>query len=137
MKSYTRGGICHPEIEFLDTELLDSHLLTDKVGETVTAKHLEKLEVVKIIYDNFDGAVAKKKMIYIMKDGEVKILTLQQLLLKSVAEFKYVYYLLRIETQATRSWSSMILKKTSKYDGNYTPVYLSYKGGNEEKYCCL
>ena len=71
-----------------------------------------------------------------MKDGNVKSFTLQQLLLKTVTELKYIHYLLRVENEVTRNWSFMILDvikrramtKDDYYNGDYVPVYRTYFG---------
>ena len=71
-----------------------------------------------------------------MKDGNVKCFTLQQLLLKTVIELKYIHYLLRVENKVTKNWSFMILDiikrraltKDDNYNGDYVPMYRTYLG---------
>lgn len=41
MEPFTRGEIGHTDTEFSDLGLLNSRSLTEKIGEVVTAKHLD------------------------------------------------------------------------------------------------
>lgn len=92
MEPFTRGGIGHTDAKFSNLELLDSHSLTNMSGEVVTASQLDKLEVVKIVNDCFDGAEIEEKMWYFMVNGEVKIVSREQLLMKPTKELKCVHY---------------------------------------------
>ena len=61
-------------------------------------------------------------------------------MIKSTKELKYVHYLLRIKNQVTKEWSEMILTTIRKrildggirYDGNYKPLYINFKGDEVE-----
>lgn len=74
MEPFTRGGIGHTYSKFSDLSLLDYQSRNDRMREIVTAIHLDRLEIVKNVNDDFDGVEAKEKIIYFMENGEVKIL---------------------------------------------------------------
>lgn len=67
----------------------DQHSLVDRVGEKLTVEHLNELEAVEIFYDCHDGAKKKEKLLYFTKDGSVKKMSIQELLLKSTKELKF------------------------------------------------
>ncbi|KAK1379443.1 hypothetical protein POM88_026187 [Heracleum sosnowskyi] len=94
MTSNTRGGIGHRDAEFLNIPHVDPHALTE-IGGILTSEHLNNLLAVDIVIDCHDGTEKKEKLLYFMKDGSVKVLTIQELLFKSTKELKYVHYLLR------------------------------------------
>lgn len=79
-------------------------------------------------------------MVYFLKGGSVEMITLQELLMKSTKELKYVHYLLKPKNQVYVSWSNMILNAIRKriqdgsknYDGNYAPLYISESGQEVE-----
>lgn len=52
--------------------------LVDKIGENLVVAHLNRLEAVKIILDSFDGA-KDKEMLYFLKSGEMKILSMEEI----------------------------------------------------------
>lgn len=60
--------------------------------------------------------------------------------MKSTKELKYVHYLLRVRNQTTKCWHDMILEtirrrildKVRRYDENYKPMYLDFKGEEVE-----
>lgn len=70
-----------------------------------------------------------------MKNKSVKKISLQELLVKSTKELKYVHYLLKAGNEVSKLWSRMILSTIRKrfvdgekrYYGNYTPLYLNTK----------
>lgn len=94
MASYTRGGIGSKEAELLEVAHVDHYSLVDSTGEKLTTDHLWKLEAVDIVADSHDSAKKVEKILYFMNDGSVKKMSLQQLLIKSTKELKYVHYLL-------------------------------------------
>lgn len=102
MQPFTRGGIGSKDAELIKILYADPHALTDRIGEKLTSSHLDKLEVVEIVHDHFDTADGKDKKIYFMADGSVKKLSIEELLVKSSKELKYVHYLLRVKNQVTR-----------------------------------
>lgn len=65
---------------------------------------------------------------------------IEELLIKSTKELKYVHYLLKVKNQVTKEWSEMILATIrrrfqdggNKYDGNYRPLYINLKGDEVE-----
>ncbi|KAL8102550.1 hypothetical protein AgCh_027165 [Apium graveolens] len=136
IKTRTRGGIGHSEMEVLRSDLLDTNTMTDNLGERISPSHLEKVEAVKIVYRKINDNDVREEILYFLRDGKVKCFTLQQLLMKTVTELKYIHYLLRVENSVTRNWSSMILEvirrrvmtKDDKYNGDYIPMYRTYTG---------
>ena len=136
IKSRTRGGIGHSSMEILESDLLDIDTLTENLGERISPSHLEKVEAVKIVHRKINDNDVREEILYFFRDGKVKSFTLQQLLMKTVTELKYIHYLLRVENKVTRNWSSMILEvirrrvmtKDDKYNGDYVPKYRTYTG---------
>ncbi|KAL8101171.1 hypothetical protein AgCh_033160 [Apium graveolens] len=136
IKSRTRSGIGHSNMEILRYDLLDINTLTENLGERISPSHLEKVEAVKIVHRKINDNNAREEILYFFKDGKVKNFTIQQLLMKNVTELKYIHYLLRVENSVTRNWSSMILEvirrrvmtKDDKYNGDYVPEYRTYTG---------
>ncbi|KAK1352207.1 hypothetical protein POM88_053471 [Heracleum sosnowskyi] len=138
MSSYTRGGIGHRDAEFLNMTYVDPYSLTE-IGGTLTSEHLNNLLTVDIVIDCHDGFEKKEKLLYFMKDGSVKILSIQDLLMKTTKELKYVHYLLRWKNQVCKVWSDMILSTirrrlngNSNFNGDYTPMYLNQRGQDVE-----
>jgi len=97
-------------MEILRSDLLDKNTLTENLGERVSPSHLEKVEAVKIVYRKINDNDVREEILYFLRDDKVKSFTLQQLLMKTVTELKYIHYLLRVENSVTRNWSSMILE---------------------------
>ncbi|KAK1379789.1 hypothetical protein POM88_026533 [Heracleum sosnowskyi] len=108
MPHNSRGGISHRDDEFLNLPYVDPHSLTD-IGGNLTSEHLNNLQVVDLVLDCHDGAEKKEKLLYFMKDGSVKKISIQELLVKSTKELKYVHYLLRCKNKVCKEWSDMIL----------------------------
>ena len=79
LQPHTRGGIGSTESEFLGIPYTDPHALVSKVGEKLTSAHLNKLEAVEIVHDIFDNASGKDKLIYFMKDGSSKKMSIEEL----------------------------------------------------------
>ncbi|KAK1402014.1 hypothetical protein POM88_001619 [Heracleum sosnowskyi] len=138
MSSYTRGGIGHRDAEFLNMTYVDPYSLTE-IGGTLTSENLNNLLAVDIVIDCHDGFEKKEKLLYFMKDGSVKILSIQDLLMKTTQELKYVHYLLRWKNQVCKVWADMILSTirrrldgNSNFDGNYIPMYLNQRGQDVE-----
>lgn len=61
---------------------MDHTHLTDKAGEPLFQKHLEKLILVQMIVDFFDGDGTQEKMLYFLEDETIFKLNEQDLLLK-------------------------------------------------------
>ncbi|KAK1357061.1 hypothetical protein POM88_050317 [Heracleum sosnowskyi] len=134
----SRGGIGHRNGEYLNMSYVDPYSLTE-IGGTLTSENLNNLLAVDIVIDCHDGFEKKEKLLYFMKDGSVKILSIQDLLMKTTQELKYVHYLLRWKNQVYKEWSDMILSTirrrldgNSNFDGNYTPMYLNQRGQDVE-----
>ncbi|KAK1369588.1 hypothetical protein POM88_035680 [Heracleum sosnowskyi] len=78
-------------------------------------------------------------ILYFMKDGSVKILCIQDLLMKATQELKYIHYLLRWKNKVCKEWSDMILSTIRRrldgnrnFNGNYTLMYLNQRGQDVE-----
>ncbi|KAK1387259.1 hypothetical protein POM88_015437 [Heracleum sosnowskyi] len=135
MPHNTRGGISFQDAEFINMSYIDPRALVDEIGERLTAEHLNKLQAVEIVLDCHDGAKEKEKLLYFMKDGCVKKMSIQELLIKSTKELKYVHYFLKKKNKVCKEWSGIILATIrqrfqdggKKYDGKYTPVYLNLR----------
>ncbi|KAK1358971.1 hypothetical protein POM88_043445 [Heracleum sosnowskyi] len=108
LSSNSRGGIRHRDGEYLNMSYVDPYSLTE-IGGTLTSENLNNLLAVDIVIDCHDGFDKKEKLLYFMKDGSVKILSIQDLLMKTTHELKYVHYLLRSKNQICKEWSDMIL----------------------------
>ncbi|KAK1387712.1 hypothetical protein POM88_015890 [Heracleum sosnowskyi] len=74
-----------------------------------------------------------------MEDGSVKILSIQDLLIKTTKELKYVHYLLKWKNEVCKVWSDMILSTIRRrflegknYTGDYTPMYLNLRDQDVE-----
>ncbi|KAL8091034.1 hypothetical protein AgCh_040216 [Apium graveolens] len=78
------GGIGHSGMETLWSDLLDTDILTDNLGERITPSHLEKVKAVKIVYMKINLGDVREEILYFLRDGKVKSFTLQQLLMKTV-----------------------------------------------------
>ncbi|KAK1387431.1 hypothetical protein POM88_015609 [Heracleum sosnowskyi] len=98
LSSNSRGGIGHRDAEYLNMSYVDPYSLTE-IGGTLTSENLNNLLAVDIVIDCHDGFEKKEKLLYFMKDGSVKILSIQDLLMKTTQELKYVHYLLRWKNQ--------------------------------------
>ena len=77
IKTRIRGGIGHPGMETLRSDLLDTDILTDNLDERVTPSHLEKVEAVKIVYRKINIGDVIEEIMYFLRDGKVKSFTLQ------------------------------------------------------------
>ncbi|KAK1360127.1 hypothetical protein POM88_044601 [Heracleum sosnowskyi] len=108
LTSNSRGGIGHRDVEYLNMSYVDPYSLTE-IGGTLTSKNLNNLLAIDIVIDCHDGFDKKENLLYFMKDGSVKILSIQYLLMKTTQELKYVHYLLRSKNQMCKEWSDMIL----------------------------
>ncbi|KAL8107977.1 hypothetical protein AgCh_024405 [Apium graveolens] len=136
IKSRTRGGIGHSNMEILRSDPLDTNTLIENLGERISPSHLEKVEAVKIVHRKIHDNNVREEILYFFRDGKVKSFTLKQLLMKTVTELKYIHYLLRVENSVTRNWSLMILEvirrrvmmKDDKYNGDYVPEYRTCTG---------
>ena len=84
VKSRTRGGIGHSDMEILRSDLLDTNTLTENLGERISPSHLEKVEAVKIVCRKINDNDVREEILYFFRDGKVKSFTLQQLLMKTV-----------------------------------------------------
>ncbi|KAK1356527.1 hypothetical protein POM88_049783 [Heracleum sosnowskyi] len=138
LSSNSRGGIGHRDAEYLNMSYVDPYSLTE-IGGTLTSENLNNLLAVEIVIDCHDGFDKKEKLLYFMKDGSVKILSIQDLLMKTTQELKYVHYLLRLKNQMCKVWSDMVLSTirrrldgNSNFNGNYTPMYLNQRGQHVE-----
>ena len=108
----------------------DRHFLMDRREDVLNADHLWNIEAVEVINDLHAGSEKIEKMIYFMKDGSVKILTHQELLIKSSKELMFVQYLLKKKEGVHENWNNMILSTIRRrgnmnYNGEYVPMYLN------------
>ncbi|KAK1365979.1 hypothetical protein POM88_041540 [Heracleum sosnowskyi] len=138
MTNNSRGGIGHRDAEYLNMPHVDPYALTE-IGGILTSEHLNNLLDVDIVIDCHDGTEKKEKLLYFMKDGSVKILSIQDLLVKTTKELKYVHYLLKWKNKVCKEWSDMILstirrrfQEGKNFNGNYTPMYLNLRGQDVE-----
>ncbi|KAK1368062.1 hypothetical protein POM88_034154 [Heracleum sosnowskyi] len=138
MANNSRGGIGHRDAEYLNTPHVDPYALTE-IGGNLTSENLNNLLSVDIEIDCHDSSEKKEKLFYYMKDGSVKILSIQDLLVKTTKELKYVHYLLRWKNEVCTVWSDMIfatirrrLDGNRNFNGNYTPMYLNQRGQDVE-----
>ncbi|KAK1371387.1 hypothetical protein POM88_037479 [Heracleum sosnowskyi] len=138
MPHNSRGGISHRDAEFINMSYVDPHALVE-IGGYLTSEHLNNLQAVDIVLDCHDGAEKKEKLIYFMKDGSVKRMSIQELLVKSTKELKYVHYLLKGKNEVCKEWSNIILSTIRQrfdggrnYDGEYTLMYLNLRGQEVE-----
>ncbi|KAL8097904.1 hypothetical protein AgCh_030861 [Apium graveolens] len=69
IKTRTRGGIDHPGMETLRSDLLDIDIMTDNLGERITPSHLEKVEAVKIVYRKINFGDVREEFLYFLRDG--------------------------------------------------------------------
>jgi len=84
VKSRTRGGIGHSDMEILRSDLLDTNTLTENLGERISPSHLEKVEAVKIVHRKINDNDVREEILYFFRDGKVKSFTLQHFLMKTV-----------------------------------------------------
>ncbi|KAK1390006.1 hypothetical protein POM88_018184 [Heracleum sosnowskyi] len=138
MANNSRGGIGHKDAEYLNTPHVDPYALTE-IGGILTSENLNNLSSVDIVIDCHDGSEKKEKLLYFMRDGSVKILSIQDLLVKTTKELKYVHYLLRWKNEVCKVWSDMILSTIRRrldgnrnFNGDYTPMYLNQRGQDVE-----
>ena len=138
LSSNSRGGIGHRDTEYLNMTYVDPYSLTE-IGGTLTSENLNNLLAVDIVIDCHDGFDKKEKLLYFMKDGSVKILSIQDLLMKTTQELKYVHYLLKRKNQVCKVWSDMILSTIRRrldgdrnFNGNYIPMYLNLRDQDVE-----
>ncbi|KAK1404093.1 hypothetical protein POM88_003698 [Heracleum sosnowskyi] len=138
MTNNSRGGIGHRDAEFLNIPHVDPYALTE-IGGILTSEHLNNLLAVDIVIDCHDGTEKKEKLLYFMRDGSVKILSIQDLLVKTTKELKYVHYLLKWKNKVCKEWSDIILSTIRRrfdegrnFNGDYTPMYLNLKDQDVE-----
>ena len=74
----------------------DPYPLTDKVGEAVTQKDLDKVESTQILVDTHDGTGDKEKMAIFPNNGRVYRISEADLLLKSLRELEHIHYMFEI-----------------------------------------
>ena len=83
-EAYDTTGLGHRK-EKLETSsastFIDPYPLTDKVGEVVTHKDLDKVESIQILIDTHDGAIDKEKMAIFLNNGRVYRISEADLLL--------------------------------------------------------
>ena len=111
-------------------------LLTATPDEVLTLDHLTRIEFVEIVHDKQDGIGKKEKMIYFLDNGTTRVLSVENLLIKTIKELKYVHYLLKVTDKVTEIWSIIILSNIKKRimdgDDSYTreciPAYTDLFG---------
>ena len=110
--------------------------LTATPDEVLTLDHLTRIEFVEIVHDKQDGIGKKEKMIYFLDNGTTRVLSVENLLIKTIKELKYVHYLLKVTDKVTEIWSIIILSNIKKRimdgDDSYTreciPAYTDLFG---------
>ncbi|KAL1811236.1 hypothetical protein ACET3Z_021301 [Daucus carota] len=110
------------------TTFRDPYPLTEKVGEAVTQKDLDKVESVQILMDTHDGPEDKEKIAIFLESGRVYRISEADLLLKSLRELEH-FHMLEIKNKATQRWSDLMKKTISekrrfygiKSDDEYIP----------------
>ena len=111
------------------TTFRDPYPLTEKVGEAVTQKDLDKVESVQILMDTHDGPEDKEKIAIFLESGRVYRVSEADLLLKSLRELEHFHYMLEIKNEATQRWSDLMKRTINekrrfygiKSDEEYTP----------------
>ncbi|KAL8091524.1 hypothetical protein AgCh_033954 [Apium graveolens] len=68
VKSRTRGGIDHSNMEILRTDLLNTNTLIENIGEIISPSHLEKVKAVKIVYRKINDNDVREE---ILKDSDL------------------------------------------------------------------
>ena len=113
-EAYDTTGLGHWK-EKLETSsaanFRDPYPLTDKVGEAVTQKDLDKIESVQILMDTHDGTGDKEKIAIFLNTGRVYKISEADLVLKSLRELEHIHYMLEIKNEATQRWSDL-MKRT-------------------------
>ena len=80
----------------------------------MTSDHLTRVEFVEIVHDTHDGVEKKEKMIYFLDDGTTRVLSMEDLMIKTTKELKYIHYHLIVTNKVTEIWSSIILSNMKK-----------------------
>ncbi|KAL8109147.1 hypothetical protein AgCh_025292 [Apium graveolens] len=83
-------------------------------GQEVIVDHLDRLEVVKIILDKYGGSEPEQKILLLLQNDQIQVLSLDKLMIMSTKELKYIHYLLRVEDETSSLWSNMILSNIRK-----------------------
>lgn len=112
--------------------LRDPYCLNDQSGEALTQKNLDRLILVQVITDMFDGDGTIQKLVYFPEDEKVFKLSEIDVLLKTWKVLEDVLYILKVNNKATRKWSEYINKTIFdkkrgiklKSDGAYIPNYV-------------
>ncbi|XP_063945988.1 flocculation protein FLO11-like [Daucus carota subsp. sativus] len=93
------------------TVFRDPYPLTEKAGEVVTQKDLDRIESAQILMDTHDGPEDKEKIAIFLESGRVYRISEADQLLKSLRELEHIHYMLEIKNEATKRWSER-LKRT-------------------------
>ena len=64
----------------------------------------------EIVHDTHDRIRKKEKLIYFLDDGTTTLLSMEDLLIKTTKELKYVHYLLEVTNKVTE------ISRTSRRD---------------------
>ncbi|XP_063945846.1 uncharacterized protein LOC135151364 [Daucus carota subsp. sativus] len=89
----------------------DPYPLTEKAGEVVTQKDLDRIESAQILIDTHDGREDKEKIAIFLESGRVYKISEADLLIKSLRELEHIHYMLEIKNEASRRWSDR-MKRT-------------------------
>ena len=73
------------------TTFRDPYPMTDKVGEIVSQKDLDKVDSVQILIDTHDGTGDKEKMAIFLNTRRVYRIAENDLLLKSLRELEHIH----------------------------------------------
>ncbi|XP_063936114.1 uncharacterized protein LOC135147192 [Daucus carota subsp. sativus] len=96
------------------TVFRDPYLLTEKAGEVVTQKDLDRIESAQILMDTHDGPEDKEKIAIFLESGRVYRISEADLLLKSLRELEHIHYMLEIKNEATKRWSERLKRTIQK-----------------------
>ena len=89
----------------------------------------------KLILDKHDGSESEPKILLLLQNDQIQVLSLDEPMIMSTKELKYIHYLLRVEDETSRLLSSMILANITRrildndlyYFGSYVPKYINFR----------
>lgn len=96
--SYTGDAVIHK----------DPFSLLDSLEEELYQKHLDRILIVHIVKDFFDGAEESEKLLYFLEDGQVFKVGDTDHIQKNWKELEYVMFLLKGNDVVTEKWKTTI-----------------------------
>lgn len=138
-EGHDKGGIgfCHSRLQTgLATTYRDPYPIIDRPGETITQRHLDRIESIQILIDTHDGDGDKEKMAIFLNNDIVYRIADTDLWMKSLRELEYIHYMMQVKNEATQRWSNLILKTIKdkrrfhgiKSDEEFTPNFVQDDG---------